>query len=232
MGVSPGPTDHLYNAGKVGHPNAGPAPVSQDCFMGRVSLDEVVTAFSARPVRGIRIVGVDGPAGSGKSTLTRRLADRTAAPVVEIDDFVSWSDFAGWWPRFDDQVLQPLLRGEDAHYQIRDFENDPYGRSLGRWKTLPWTPLVIFDGVTSTREAVADLLAYRIWVEAPYETRLARGLVRDGAQARHLWLAWMQEERAFFLKDAARERADLLVDGDASSHFINAEDEVVTTDRQ
>jgi uridine kinase len=200
--------------------------------MSRVSLDEVIMAFSARPVRGIRIVGVDGPAGSGKSTLTRRLAERTAASVVEIDDFVSWSDFAGWWPRFDDQVLQPLLRGEDAHYQIRDFENDPCGRSLGRWKTLPWTPFVIFDGVTSTRQAVADLLAHRIWVEAPYETRLARSLVRDGAQARHLWLAWMQEERAFFLKDATRERADLLVDGDASSSVISAEDEVVTIDRE
>ncbi len=177
-------------------------------------------------------MGVDGPSGSGKSTLTRRLAERTAAPVVEIDDFVSWSDFAGWWPRFDDQVLQPLLRGEDAQYQIRDFENDPYGRSLGRWKTLVWAPVVIFDGVTSTRRAVADLLAYRIWVEAPYGTRLARGLVRDGAQARHLWLTWMHEEQAFFSKDATRERADLLVDGDASSGVINTEDDVFTINRQ
>lgn len=176
-------------------------------------------------------MGVDGPAGSGKSTLVRRLIERTAASLVEIDDFVSWIDFAGWWPRFDDQVLQPLLRGDDVHYQVRDFENDPYGRSLGRWKTLPWTPFVIFDGVTSTRQAVADVLAYRIWVEAPYETRLKRGLVRDGEQARHLWLAWMQEERAFFLKDATRERADLLVDGDASSRLVKAEDEVVALDK-
>jgi uridine kinase len=200
--------------------------------MSRISLDGVIKAFSARPIKGIRIVGVDGPSGSGRSTLTRRLAERTAASVVEIDDFVSWSDFAGWWPRFDDQVLQPLLRGEDAHYQVRDFENDPYGRSLARWKTLPWTPLVIFDGVTSTRQAVADLLAYRIWVEAPYETRLAHGLVRDGDQAQSLWLTWMQEERAFFLKDATWERADLLVDGDASSSVIIAVDELVTIDRQ
>ena len=44
---------------------------------------------------GIRLVGVDGPSGSGKSTLATRLAARAPAPVVEIDDFVSWSDFAG-----------------------------------------------------------------------------------------------------------------------------------------
>jgi uridine kinase len=197
--------------------------------MSRVSLDEIIAAFSARPVKVIRIVGIDGPAGSGKSTLSRRLVDRTAASLVEIDDFVSWSNVTGWWPRFDDQVLQPLLRGEDAHYQVRDFDNDLYGTSLGSWKTVPWSPLVIFDGVTCTRKAAADLLAYRIWVEAPDPVRLARGLVRDGEQARHLWLAWMDEERDFFLKDGARERADLLVDGGVSGGIINDGD-ILTID--
>ena len=100
----------------------------------------------------------------------------------------------GWWPRFDNQVLQPLLQGEDAHYQVRDFENDPYGTSVGSWKTVPWSPLVIFDGVTCTRKAAADLLAYRIWVEAPEDARLARGLVRDYEEARHLWIRWMEDE--------------------------------------
>jgi uridine kinase len=198
--------------------------------MSRVALADIIAAFSARPVEGVRIVGIDGPSGSGKSSFTRRLIDRTAAPLVEIDDFVSWTDFADWWPRFDDQVLQPLLRGEDAHYQVRDWENDPHGSSLGHWKTTPWSPLMIFDGVTSTRKAVADLLAYRIWVEAPDEIRLARGLDRDGAQARDLWLAWMQEERDFFSKDSTRQRADLLVNGATVQGFINDEDQVLTLD--
>jgi uridine kinase len=200
-------------------------------FVGRVLLDEIVTALSSQPVEGIRIVGIDGPAASGKSTLTRRIIDRTDAALVEIDDFVSWTDFSGWWPRFDDQVLQPLLRGESAHYQVRDFENDPYGTSLGSWKTVPWSPLVVFDGVTCTRQAATDVLAYRIWVEAPEEIRLERGLVRDGEQALHLWLRWMQEERTFFLKDRTRERADLLVNGAKWSAVISDKDEIRTLDR-
>jgi uridine kinase len=199
-------------------------------FMGRVSLDEIVAAFFTRPVEGIRLVGIDGPAGSGKSTLTRRLIERTGASLIEIDDFVSWTNVTSWWPRFEDQVLQPLLGGESAHYQVRDFENDPYGTLLRGWKTVPWSPLVIFDGVTCTRRAAADVLAYRIWVEAPYEIRLQRGLIRDGEQARHLWLAWMEEERAFFLNDGTRARADLLVNGAVSGVIINDEDSVQTLD--
>jgi hypothetical protein len=156
--------------------------------------------------------------------------DRTDASLVQIDDFVSWNDVSGWWPRFDDQVVQPLLSGDDAHYQVRDFENDPYGTSLGGWKTVPWSPLVIFDGVTCTRRAVAEVLAYRIWVEAPDEIRLARGLIRDGERAQHLWLTWMEEERDFFSKDATRDRADLLVNGAETDDFGNGDDEVLTLD--
>ena len=179
-----------------------------------LSLDEVLDRIMDRPAcNGIRIVGVDGPSGSGKSTLARRLAGRAGAPLIEIDDFGSWVDFAGWWPRFDEQVLTPLLAGEDAHYQVRDWDNDEFGDSLAGWKTVAWAPLVVIEGVTCTRAATAGRLAYRIWVEAPDALRLQRGVARDGESHRALWLDWMIEEGRFFDSDATRTRADLKVDG-------------------
>jgi hypothetical protein len=56
-----------------------------------------------------------------------------------MDDFISWVDIVGWWPRFEAQVLNPLLSGGDAHYQVRDWENDELGTSLNGWKTVEWT---------------------------------------------------------------------------------------------
>ena len=180
-----------------------------------LSLDEVLAEVMQWEVSGtgIRLVGVDGPSGSGKSTLAARLAARASAPVVQMDDFVSWSDFAGWWPRFERQVLIPLVSGADAHYQVRDWANDEYGTSLGGWKTLAWAPLVILEGVTCTRLAAATRLACSIWVEAPQDVRLQRGLERDGTDHRQLWLSWMAVEREFFASDGTRARADLRVSG-------------------
>jgi len=168
---------------------------------------------SREPVNGIRIVGVDGPSGSGKSHLAGELAAALGAPIIEIDDFVSWGDFAGWWPRFDAQVLTPLLRGEDAVFQARDW-TDWHGDRLGGWKTQPWAPTMIFEGVTCTRRETVGLLAYAIWVEAPAPMRLARGMRRDTDfdDKEHLWSKWMVEEEAFFAADGTRERADLIVD--------------------
>src|SRR5215510_11881700 len=117
------------------------------------------------PVNGIQIVGIDGPSGSGKSFLAAQISTLLAAPIIEIDDFVSWDCFAGWWPRFNTQVLTPLLSGRDAVYQARDW-SDWYGSSLGAWKTQPWAPTIVLEGVTCTREETIGRLVYAVWVEA------------------------------------------------------------------
>jgi hypothetical protein len=57
-------------------------------------------------------------------------------------------------------------------------------------------------------------LAYAIWVEAPDDVRLSRGLARDHGGSHDvaaLWRDFMAEERRFFEADGARERADLIV---------------------
>jgi uridine kinase len=177
--------------------------------------EEILTRALQRPVDGVRVIGVDGGAGGGKSTLARRLAELSGAGLVEIDDFISWDDLAGWWPRFDAQVLSPLLAGQDAHYQVRDWANDWRGGSLGGWKTLPWQPIVVIEGVTCTRRAADGRLAYKIFVDAPAELRLTRGLARDHGQdfdVTALWERWLGEEAEFFAADGTRERADAVVD--------------------
>jgi uridine kinase len=198
--------------------------------MSVLRLDDVIAEVMERTAdNGVRIIGVDGPQGSGKSTLAVRIAALIGAPLVQMDDFVSWVDLVGWWPRFEAQVLNPLLSGNDAHYQVRDWENDEFGTSLDSWKTVEWTPVVVLEGLTCTRAAVAERLAYRIWVEARDEIRLRRGLERDGETHRELWLDSMVTERQFFTEDATRTRADLRVNGNSEiSH--DQESEVVLLD--
>ena len=145
-----------------------------------IDVAEQVAASAARraPVNGIRIVGVGGRSRAGKTVLASQLSILMAAPIIEIDDFVWWDCFSGWWARFDEQVLSPLLAGQDATVQARDW-TDWYGSTLGGWKTQRWSPTVILEGVTCTGRDTIGRIAYAIWVEAPTEMRLARGMARD-----------------------------------------------------
>jgi uridine kinase len=189
--------------------------------MGIEVAERIAASVDRRPpVNGIRIVGVDGRSGSGKSFLASQLSALMAAPIVEIDDFVSWDCFAGWWPRFDEQVLSPLLAGRDAIFQARDW-TDWYGSSLGEWKTQRWSPTVILEGVTCTRRETIGRITYAIWVEASAQIRLARGLARDTdfPGKEDLWRQWMREEDEFFAADRTRERADVIVDTSADGVY-------------
>ncbi len=161
-----------------------------------------------------RLIAIDGPSGAGKSTFARHLAQvLDEAPVVEMDDFVSWGDLDGWWPRFESQVLGPLLAGQKATFQRRDWENDPLGDELGPWRTIPSAPFVILEGVTSSRRTIADRLTLAVWIDAPFPSRLERGIARDGEHMSDLWRDWMQREDDFFAQDHTRDRAHIVVDG-------------------
>lgn len=171
------------------------------------------------------LVGIDGRGGSGKSTLARELASRLAdATVVEFDDFYrpaaeragraarGDSELGGDfdWRRLRGQVLEPFLAGGPGRFQRYDWVSD----ELAEWHDVPAGGVVIVEGNYVTRPELRASYDLRIWVEAPYEVRLSRGLARDGEEARARWVEeWMPEEDRYVAASRPAEHADVLVDG-------------------
>lgn len=172
-----------------------------------------------------RTIAVDGRGGSGKTTFAARLVcSLPGVALIEVDDFLNWSDLNGWWPRLEADALAPLLAGKRARYRIRDWGKDPLGQSLDGWRVLDPSHTIVVEGVTSSRAMIADKLSMSFWVEAPRDVRLARGVARDGEAMRPAWETWMRLEDEFFRRDDAPRRATYLIDGDpAISHDEEAE---------
>lgn len=171
----------------------------------------VLGLAQARPATlgGGRLVCVDGPAGSGKTTLAGRIGALGDAPVLHMDDL-----YDGWdgLPRVGDQLdtlLLPLARGEAGRYRRYDWHAGAYAGTV----TVPPAPLLVLEGVGAGSAAYAALATVLVWVEAPADLRLARGLARDGAAVEPHWHRWGVAEAAHFAADRTRARADVLVDG-------------------
>ncbi len=170
------------------------------------------------------LVAIDGGSGSGKSTLARQLeAAADDVTVLEFDDFYrparerkaktssGDTEIGGSfdWRRFRDQVLLPLAHDETATYQRYDW----IAGELADWHTVPLGGIVVVEGNYSTRQELLDFYDYTVWIDAPRNIRLRRGLLRRGKNPRARWLSeWMREDRYIRARNPAG-RVNLVLDG-------------------
>ena len=155
-----------------------------------------------------RLVCLDGPAGSGKTTLAGALRDLSpGSGLVHLDELLDgWGGLVGVDRRLD-PLLLPLSRGEAGRYERYDWMA---GRFV-EWVPVPPTPLLILEGVGSGSLRHAALCTALIWVEVDDDLRLRRGMARDGEAMRPHWERWMRDERAHFVDHDTRARADMVV---------------------
>jgi hypothetical protein len=178
-----------------------------------------------------RLVAVDGPSGAGKTVFAGRLADALAAvpgtvrpPVVHTDDLLDgWADQFTFWPRLESWVLEPLREGRAGSYRRYSWVRR---RFTGRPVRVPAAPVVIIEGVSAARAAVAPELTLGVFVTAPLPVRQARTLVRDGPAAQPYLAVWRAGEEPYFAADRTGERVELVVDSAATiphdpvTHFV------------
>jgi uridine kinase len=178
----------------------------------------------------VRLVGVDGCGGAGKTTFARRL---TAAaddiwPVVHTDDFATHDEPLDWWQRMLTQVIDPLSRNEPATFRPYDWDR----RELGDPITIDPTDVVVIEGVGATRKAWRDRLGMRIWVDTDSDLRLRRGLERDGEELANFWHDWRIAEDRYVADEQPQRHADLIVAGDPTEPHDPEREFVVLSERQ
>ncbi|MFF4763258.1 uridine kinase [Streptomyces sp. NPDC001292] len=156
----------------------------------------------------VRLVGIDGHAGSGKSTFTGKLAVALGgAPVLHLDDVASHEELFDWEGRLLSEVVEPLGRGATARYAPYDWR----ARRFGSARELPPAPVILVEGVGAGRRALRRHLAHLLWMDLPREEAWGRGRSRDGEEQREFWSRWVEAERRHFAEDPSRPFADLLV---------------------
>jgi uridine kinase len=163
-----------------------------------------------------RLVCVDGPAGSGKTTLAARLAPLLGpgTAVLHMDDVYAGWTLTGAFSRLAAGVLRPLADGRPGAVHRYDwttgrFERDP--------TPVPVPDVLVLEGCGSCPRAADPWAVLRIWIEAPRALRLTRGIERDGTALSGHWHAWQQHETAHFAAECTRARADVRLDGTTSS---------------
>ncbi|TJZ44140.1 hypothetical protein FCH28_31585 [Streptomyces piniterrae] len=177
-------------------------------------MDRDLTSLAARlhalpPSCGpVRLIAIDGHAGSGKTTFAQLLsAALDGAPVVHTDDLATHDELFDWSDRFRAQVLEPLSHGENARYGVYDWAH----RAFMKQRVVAPAPVVLVEGVGTGRRSLRSYLACLLWMELASEHSWERGQLRDGPGLSAFWDGWIPAELSHFAEDPSRPYADFLV---------------------
>lgn len=190
----------------------------------------------AHPIR----LGVDGPPGSGKTTL----ADELAVVLRARGRHVIRATIEGFlFPRarryrrgedspegcyFDNHdyealnrvLLDPLGSGGDRRYQPAIYDRDTDAPlSLPRW-SAPVDAILIFDGVFLLRPELYARWDLSIFVSTSFETTVDRALIRErgtrsAAEIERRWRTrYIPSQQLYFTAVRPTDHADIVVHND------------------
>ena len=161
-----------------------------------------------------RVIAIDGPAGSGKTTLADELCDLFSdCTVVHMDDL-----YDGWnqdlvtelQGRIETQILKPLSLGRKASFKTYDWHQGLFTKTM----TIENPEFLILEGVGAAHPKLKQYFALSIWVEAQPTLLLDRLIARDGQHLRDQLVTWQANEAEYFKRLDVRSSVDLVVRGD------------------
>jgi uridine kinase len=127
---------------------------------------------------------------------------------VSGDSFWNGSQFE--LARLHDEVVAPLLNGANGRYREWDWD----AGSLGRLRVVEPAGILVIEGVCALHRMFRDHENVRVWVDAPADVRLERGVARDGEAMRARWTGvWMPGEDAYVAADQPKQCAHIKIDG-------------------
>lgn len=163
-------------------------------------------------------ISIDGPCGSGKSTLGERLQQLYRAALIPMDDFflppelrtperLSAPGGNVHYERFFDEVLLKP-RGTVIEYR-------PYNcavQIIGAPVRIAPNPLLIVEGSYSQHPALRDEYDLRVVLRVSTEEQSARILRRNGPEMHKRFIEeWIPLENRYFSACQIYERADMVL---------------------
>ena len=197
--------------------------------MGQVSnLSELVDNVNASSKKcgKTKIVVIDGPAGSGKTTLAKSLSGLLEnCPIIHMDEIYEGWDNALTPKTSQDLVewiINPLLEDKSIAFIKYDWNLEQRVEKI----VIKNPKVIVIEGVGSSVSEISEHACLKLWIEVNEETGINRVLARDGRQIQEQMQIWQSQESKFFIENNSKENSDIWIDGDpvvkidTSSQFV------------
>ena len=173
-----------------------------------------------------KIVVIDGPAGSGKTTLAKSLSVLLKnCPIIHMDEiYEGWENALSPKTSQDlvEWIINPLLEDKSIEYIKYDWHLEQRIEKV----VINNPQVMIIEGVGASVSEISKHACLKLWIEVNEETGINRVLTRDGLQIQEQMKKWQSQESKFFIENNSKENSDIWIDGDpvvkidTSSQFV------------
>ncbi len=164
------------------------------------------------------ILSIEGGAGSGKTTLAKRLQEKFGGNVYHMDDFflppkmrtverLSTPGGNVHYERFYEEVVRGIFSKKPFSFGVFDCSCGEITRKI----EMPPARLHIVEGVYSAHPRLSEMYTLRIFLEVDEETQRARILARNGERAELFFTRWIPMENRYFQAFEIKENSDIIL---------------------
>jgi uridine kinase len=158
------------------------------------------------------VITIDGPAGSGKTTLAKELSSvLDSCYTIHMDDL-----YEGWDSTLTSDLTDKLTRIYTEVKSEKRIRFTPFNwleSKFGSQVDVAATKYLIVEGVGSGQSATRDFISLALWIEVLPELGLARVIKRDGPTVATFMPAFVVAQNAHFEKEATKKSADYRLSG-------------------
>lgn len=161
------------------------------------------------------VITIDGPAGSGKTTLAKELSSvLDSCYTVHMDDL-----YEGWDSTLNLKLtakLKTILSNVKNENRIRFTPFDWLESKFGSQVDVAAPKYLIIEGVGSGQSSVREFVSLSLWIEVSPDLGLERVIKRDGPLVAEFMPAFIVAQNAHFEKEATKKSADYRVSGQST----------------
>lgn len=186
----------------------------------RVFLKEYVDYFdlfkvTLHALRKYRVVAIDGPCASGKSTVSKLLSSFFACPCIHMDDYFlrpeqrtsqREQEIGGNidYERFDQEINQALLNHQDIHMRAFDCSSQQLRKEI----VIEDPQWLIIEGSYAHHPKLDTLSKFKIFMDIDPVEQMERLKKRSPQHLQSFIEKWIPMENAYFETFSIKEKSD------------------------
>lgn len=169
-----------------------------------------------------KLICIDGPAGSGKTTLAKNIQKHLDKSfIIHMDEI-----YDGWENALNKKlvsnvqewIISPMKNNQPIKYKKYDWYQEERKESVH----INDYNFIILEGVGAASLGVREESSLALWIEGRQEILLKRVLDRDGEHIKDEMLNWQSKEQEYFLEHDTKNQCDFWIDGNFEQEIDTA----------